>query len=115
MTNKEKDTIRNNWIEWLTEKLHEAGEEDVLRTKSNEIAIPFTTEEGEEGYLCFTLKIPSGTRDGEAYDAYEEAEGYKDHLEEKAIKAEAAAKKKAAKIAADAKARAEKAAARVKK
>lgn len=115
MTNKEKDTIRNNWINWLTEQLNAAGEEDILRTKSNEIAIPITTDEGEEGYLCFTLKIPSGTRDGEAYDGYEEAEAYKDHLEDKAAKAEAAAKKKAAKIAADQKARAEKAAARAKK
>jgi hypothetical protein len=55
--------------------------------------------EGEERWLVLTFKVPTGTRQGEAYDGYEMAEDYKMKLENKAIKeqqkAEKAAKDKA--------------------
>lgn len=89
--------------------------EEVLQTKSNEYAIPTLDSEGNEEWIVITFKVPTGTRDGEAYDGYEEAEAYKDGLAEKAIKAEAAAKAKAAKIARDKADREAKAAARAAK
>lgn len=104
-------TLRNDMIDTLTNLLVGEGE-DVLRVKSNEISIPFVTEDGEEGYYVLTVKIPTGSRDGDAYDGYAEAEDYALKLKEKAEKAKEKAKAKAEKIAKDkarrAKAKAEK-------
>ena len=94
--------IRNKFmsatIEWLTKT---AGEE-VLRTKSNEIAIPTLDEEGNEEWCVITFKVPTGSRDdGEAYDGYGMAQQYADHETEKAEKAEKAKAEKERKIARD--------------
>lgn len=117
MTNKVKDKIRNFYIEKLQEWIANYDPDvDILRTKSNEITVPIVDEEtGDEGYLTFVLKIPTGERGGDPYDGYEEAENYKIDLEAKAAKAAEAERKKAAKIARDQQIRAEKAAARAKK
>ena len=94
--------IRNKFmsavVKWLTE---EQGEE-VLRTKSNEIAIPTLDEEGNEEWCVITFKVPTGSRDdGEAYDGYGMAQQYADHEVEKAEKAEKAKAEKERKIARD--------------
>jgi hypothetical protein len=49
----------------------------------------------------FKVQIPTGTRDGEAYDGYEMAADYARKVEEKAAKAAKAAEEKARKIARD--------------
>lgn len=104
---KVKNSLRNDLIETLTEVFSEKGE-DVLRVKSNEIAFPFATDDGEEGYFVITVKIPNGSRDGYGYDGYELAEEYAMKVKEKEEKAKAKAKEKAEKIKRD-KARREKA------
>lgn len=80
---------------------------DVLRTGSQEYCIPITNENGDEAYLKVSFSIPTGSRDGDAYDGYAMAEEYKLKCAEKAEKAKVAAEKKAAKIKADKKKREE--------
>ena len=94
------DALRTKYVEMLREMLAGA-EEEVLRVGSNEIAIPVVDDEGEDQYVVFKVQVPSGSRDGDAYDAYGLAEAYAMHQAEKKEKAEEAARKKAAKIARD--------------
>ena len=93
--------IRAKFIGMFTEWLTEQGEE-VLRVKSNEIAVPTLDEEGNEEFIVITFKVPTGSRDdGEAYDGYGVAQQYTESLAEKGAKAKAEAEKKAKKIAKD--------------
>lgn len=114
MNKKNSEVIRTAWVEEISRILSEKGE-DVQRTKSNQIAIPVVDSEGDEGWITITIAVPTGTRDGEPYDGYEEAEGYEMTLAKNAAKAAEAAKKKAEKIARDEKLRAEKAAAKARR
>ena len=68
--------------------------------------------EGEDSYVVFKVQVPTGSRDGDAYDAYGLAQEYEMKQAEKKEKAEKAAKEKAAKIARDQKMREQKAAAK---
>lgn len=111
MSKKAIDNLRSQWVDILSKFLDE-HDEDVQRTKSNELAIPVVDEEGMEQWIVFTVKVPTGSRDGDVYDGYGEAESYAIHVAEQAAKAKEAAAKKAAKIARDEKMRAEKAAAK---
>ena len=92
------DEIQVRFLEDIADHLTDVGEE-VLRVGSNEIALPVVDNENNEKWLVLTFKVPTGTRQGEAYDGYEMAEDYKMKLENKAIKeqqkAEKAAKDKA--------------------
>ena len=109
MSNKKvMDELRNRYLLSVTQAFV-ANDEEVLRTGSNEIAIPCLDCEGNEQWVVITVKVPTGSRDGEAYDGYGAAEDYKLKQEEKAVKAEAAAKQKAEKIARDTAAREERA------
>ena len=94
------DSLRNSYLQSVKDFLVGSGEE-VLLTKSNEIAVPCVDADGNEKFVVLTFKVPSGSRDGDAYDGYSEAESYKLHLEEMAEKAKVAAEKKAKKVAAD--------------
>ena len=107
------DALRAKYVEMLREMLAGA-EEEVLRVGSNELAIPVVDDEGEDQYVVFKVQVPSGSRDGDAYDAYGLAEAYAMHQAEKKEKAEEAARKKAAKIARDEAARKAKAEAKAK-
>lgn len=107
----EREIIRNEFLALVNEFLINHGEE-VLRVKSNEIAIPTVGCEGNEDFLVVTFKVPTGANKGlEPYDGYAEAEDYEMKLKAKAEKAKANAEKKAKKMARDAeirKAKAEK-------
>jgi hypothetical protein len=93
--------IRNKYLALITEYLASADEE-VLRVKSNEIAVPTLDEEGNEEFIVITFKVPTGSRDdGEAYDGYGMAEQYAESVVAKQEKAKAEAEKKARKIAKD--------------
>ena len=93
--------IRNKYLTALTEWLTEQGE-DVLRTKSNEIAIPCVDEEGNEEWCVLTIKVPTGSRDdGEAYDGYGIAQQYSEKVQADKEKAEKAKADKERKIARD--------------
>jgi hypothetical protein len=106
------ESIRNKFLTLITEHLTEIGEE-VLRVKSNEIAIPTLDENGDEEFIVLTFKVPTGSRDdGEAYDGYGMAEQYAESVATKAEKAKADAEKKAKKIAKDKAMREQKAKAR---
>lgn len=94
------DALRNQYVEKLMEALS-GMDEDVLRVGSNELAIPVVDAEGEDSYVVFTVKVPTGSRDGDAYDAYGLAQEYEMKTKEKAEKAKKAAEEKARKIARD--------------
>lgn len=95
MTRKQLDEeIKLRYLEGVCEHLTEVGEE-VLRVKSNEIAIPVVDSEGEERWLVLTFKVPTGERGGDAYDGYSMAEDYQMKLTEKAEKEKAKAEKAA--------------------
>lgn len=86
------DEIKMRFLNGIVEHLTNVGEE-VLRTGSNELAIPVLDEENNEKWLVLTFKVPTGSRDGEAYDGYSMAEDYEIKCADKVAKAEAKAKK----------------------
>ena len=108
MNKNTNDALRAQYVELLTKLLTDSGEE-VLRVKSNEIALPVVDRDGDDSYVVITLKVPTGSRDGDPYDGYGEAESYALNYKQKAEKAAADAEKKAKKIARDQAMRAKKA------
>ena len=90
------DEIKVRFLDGVAEHLTQVGEE-VLRVGSNEIALPVVDEDGNEKWLVVTFKVPTGSRDGDAYDGYSMAEDYKMKQVEKAEKAKAKAEREAAK------------------
>ena len=105
----ERELIRSEFLAKVVEFLTTSGEE-VLRVKSNEIAIPVVGCEDNEDFLVITFKVPTGANKGlEPYDGYAEAEDYEMSIKAKAEKAKANAEKKAKKMARDAEIRKRKA------
>lgn len=85
-------------------------QEEVLRTGSNEIAIPVVDSEGNEDFIKITVAIPTGSNKGtEPYDGYAMAEDYQMKLKEKEEKKKKTAEAKAKKIERDKKYREKKA------
>ena len=104
----ERELIRMDYLTKVSDFLKSLDEE-VLRVKSNEIAIPVVGCEDNEDFLVITFKVPTGANKGtEPYDAYSEAESYELKLKEKSEKAKANAEKKARKIKRDEEVRAKK-------
>ena len=92
LTRKQLDEeIKVRFLTGVSEHLEQIGEE-VLRVKSNEIALPVLDSEGEERWIVLTFKVPTGERGGDGYDGYSMAEDYQ-------MKQEAKAEKKAEKEA----------------
>ena len=88
-------------MDMVVKYLTESGEE-ILRTKSNEIAIPTLDEDNNDEWCVITFKVPTGSRDdGEAYDGYGMADEYTAKEADKAEKAAKAKAEKEAKIAKD--------------
>ena len=105
----ERELIRSQFLALVSEFLSTHGEE-VLRVKSNEIAVPVVGCEDNEDFLVITFKVPTGANKGlEPYDGYAEAENYEHLLKEKAEKAKVTAERKAKKAARDAEIRKRKA------
>ena len=88
------EEIKVRFLEGIGEHLAMCGEE-VLRVGSNELALPVVDDEGNEKWLVLTFKVPTGSRDGDAYDGYSMAEDYEMKQAEKKAKAEAKAKESA--------------------
>lgn len=103
MSKKTTDELRNLWINRVIDAFK--NDEDLLRISSGAIAIPCVDSEGNDAYVEITVKVPTGSRDGDAYDGYALAQEYEMKQKEKAEKAKVAAEKKAAKIARDTKRR----------
>jgi dihydrofolate reductase len=94
------EEIRNKYMALLTQFLNEQNEE-VLVVGSNEIAIPCLDSDGNDEYMVITFKVPTGSRDGDAYDGYAMAEDYAIRVREKAEKDAKAKAEKEKKIAKD--------------
>ena len=89
LTRKQLDEeIKVRFLEGVANHLTDVGEE-ILRVGSNEIALPVVDNENNERWLVVTFKVPTGSRDGEAYDGYSMAEDYQMKCAEKVAKAEA--------------------------
>lgn len=96
------EKIREHTLENLIDFFNRVGNTDVLRVKSNEIALPVVDCNDEEKFVVITVKVPTGADKGrEPYDGYAEAEDYEHKLSEKKLKAEKRAKEKAEKIRKD--------------
>ena len=79
-----REELKMHYLTNLIAYYTEAGEE-VLRIKSNEIAIPVVDKEGNEDFIKIVVSIPTGANKGtEPFDAYELAEEYQMKVEEKA-------------------------------
>lgn len=104
---KLQEMLRNDFLAKVVESFEQLGEE-VLATASNEIAIPTLDQNGGEQWVVIKVSVPTGDRDGNAYDGYGTAETYKIKCAEKVEKAKAQAEAKAKKMARDEKMRAEK-------
>ena len=100
MNKATNEALRAQYIDMIT-KLLVKSDEVVLRVKSNEIAIPCIDRDGEDNYVVITIKVPTGSRDGDPYDGSGEAESYELNCKQKAEKAKVEAEKKAKKIARD--------------
>lgn len=108
------DNLRNGWVERFMAFLKAEGE-DVQLTASNTLMFPTVDEDGNDKFVTLTVKVPKGSRDGDAYDGYAEAEDYAKHLKEQAEKKAEAEAKKSAKIARDKAAREAKAKAKAER
>lgn len=107
MSKATRDALRNSYLEKLINFLR-SNDEEVLITGTNEFALPCVDSEGNDEFIVVTVKVPTGSRDGEPYDGYSMAEDFTMKQAEKARKAEEAAAKKQKKMERDAKARAKK-------
>ena len=106
ITQKQRDELlKTDFLDRVVNFLssEDGGEEEVLRVKSNEIAIPVVDSEGNERWMVLTFKVPTGERGGDGYDGYSMAEDYQMKQEakaerkaEKEAKAEADRKKREA-------------------
>ena len=97
----ERELLRTDFLDRVSRFLYDSGEE-VLRVKSNEIAIPCVGCEGNEDFMVITFKVPTGANKGaEPYDGYAIAEDYVHNLAEKERKVEERKAEKAKKIERD--------------
>ena len=94
------DALRAEYIKVISEALTEKGEY-VLVTGTAEIAFPVVDSEQGEHFIVVTVKVPTGTHDGEAYDGYQAAEDYRIEKAQKEKAKKEAEEKKQKKIAAD--------------
>lgn len=96
----EREILRETYLNEVIDYFRDHDE--VLRVKSNEIAIPVVGCEGNEDWIVITVKVPTGANKGtEPYDGYEMAEDYELKLKEKKEKAKKKEAEKAKKIAKD--------------
>ena len=78
----ERELLRTRYLESIISYF--SVDEEVLRVKSNEIAIPVVGCENNEDFIVITVKVPTGANKGlEPYDGYAEAEDYEHKLKEK--------------------------------
>ena len=88
------DELRALYMERVHTSLSQ--EDEVLVVGANELAIPVVDTEGNEKWIVLTVKVPTGSRDGDAYDGYAMAEDYQLKLANKAVRAAEKERKAAA-------------------
>ena len=79
------DELRAMYLARVSECLSQ--EDEVLVVGANELAVPVVDTEGNEKWIVLTVKVPTGSRDGDAYDGYAMAEDYQMKVNAKAAKA----------------------------
>ena len=79
------DELRAMYLERVHKCL--SLEDEVLVVGANELAVPVVDTDGNEKWIVLTVKVPTGTRDGDAYDGYAMAEDYRMRQKTKAEKA----------------------------
>lgn len=97
--NKRTEILKKIWT------LIESEGDEVIQIKKNEIAFPFVYDNGDESFVKIAVSIPSGSRDGDIFDAYSLGEEFKINEKKKAEIAERKAEEKKKKIARDEKQR----------
>lgn len=80
-----KDVKRDDYLKKIQDFFEQAGEE-VIRTGSNEFAIPVVDSCNEEFFLRFVISAPRGARDEGEYDAYGVAQAYQMKCEQTAAR-----------------------------
>ena len=68
------DELRAQYLERVLACLSQ--EDEVLVVGANELAIPVVDADGCEKWIVLAVKVPTGSRDGDAYDGYAMAEDY---------------------------------------
>ena len=79
------DELRAMYLERVHNCL--SAEDEVLVVGANELAVPVVDADGNEKWIVLTVKVPTGSRDGDAYDGYAMAEDYRMRQTAKAEKA----------------------------
>ena len=79
------DELRALWVQRVSNCLSQ--EDEVLVVGANELAVPVVDADGNEKWIVLTVKVPTGSRDGDAYDGYAMAEDYRMRQTAKAEKA----------------------------
>ena len=79
------DELRAMYLERVRNCL--PAEDEVLVVGANELAIPVVDTDGNEKWIVVSVKVPTGSRDGDAYDGYAMAEDYRMRQADKAAKA----------------------------
>ncbi len=100
VSEKLRGALRDEYTSKIATILKDAGE-DVYVVGSNAFAIPCVDAEGNEWFAKFVVSIPTGSRDGDPYDGYGEAESYALKVKQNAEKKAEQEAKKAAKAAKD--------------
>ena len=70
------DNLRSKTLQKIIDFFMNEGE-DVQQTKTGTVMFPAVDELGNECFITVTVQIPKGSRDGEPYDGYAEAENYR--------------------------------------
>ena len=70
-----REAVKEKWFNFLATAVAQ-DDNEVLRTASNEFAVPVVDSEGGEHYIVVTVKIPTGSREGDPYDGYAMAQEY---------------------------------------
>jgi len=88
------NAVRSKYLDIITKAL---ADEDVGMIASNAINLPFVTEDGEEGWVEITVKVPKESGD----EGYGKREEYTMKCAEREAKAKEKAEAKARKIERD--------------
>ena len=68
------DELRAMYLERVHACLSQ--EDEVLVVGANELAVPVVDADGNEKWIVLAVKVPTGSRDGDAYDGYAMAQDY---------------------------------------
>ena len=79
------DELRALWVQRVNDCLSQ--EDEVLVVGANELAVPVVDTDGNEKWIGVSVKVPTGTREGDSYDGYAMAEDFRIRQKNKAEKA----------------------------